>query len=79
MPEKIRELKAILQKAGFNYPPVKGSHTFWTHPLMLDEAITIAGKDGDDAPKYLEKQINNILRRLAEIQQQSSQNDEREE
>ncbi|HEY9803066.1 MAG TPA: hypothetical protein V6D25_22075 [Leptolyngbyaceae cyanobacterium] len=46
---------------------------------MLDEPITIAGKDGDDAPKYLEKQINNVLSRLEEIQQQSSNNDEREE
>jgi predicted RNA binding protein YcfA (HicA-like mRNA interferase family) len=75
MPQKIRELKAILQKAGFNYRPAKGSHTFWTHPLIIDEPVTIAGKDGDDAPKYLEKQIKKVLNRLEEIQKQSSKND----
>ena len=47
MPKKIRELKAILLKAGFVYRPAKGSHTFWTHPLIPDESVTIAGKDGD--------------------------------
>ncbi|ABA19876.1 conserved hypothetical protein [Trichormus variabilis ATCC 29413] len=78
MPQKIRELKAILQKAGFNYRPAKGSHTFWTHPLILDEPVTIAGKDGDDAPKYLEKQIKKVLNRLEELQKQSSKNDEDE-
>jgi predicted RNA binding protein YcfA (HicA-like mRNA interferase family) len=50
MPKKIRELKTKLQKAGFIYRPAKGSHTFWTHPLVPDELVTIAGKDGDDAP-----------------------------
>ncbi|WP_414754885.1 type II toxin-antitoxin system HicA family toxin [Anabaena sp. CCY 9910] len=78
MPQKIRELKAILQKAGFNYRPAKGSHTFWTHPLILDEPVTIAGKDGDDAPKYLEKQIKKVLNRLEELQKQSSKHDEDE-
>ncbi|WP_414564275.1 MULTISPECIES: type II toxin-antitoxin system HicA family toxin [unclassified Anabaena] len=68
MPKKVRELKAILQKAGFNYRPAKGSHTFWTHPLVPDEPVTIAGKDGDDAPKYLEKQVNRVLDKLKEIQ-----------
>ncbi|MCV3216847.1 hypothetical protein OGM63_25630 [Plectonema radiosum NIES-515] len=28
----------------------------WTHALIPDEPLTIASKDGDDAPKYLEKQ-----------------------
>ncbi|MCJ8283712.1 MAG: type II toxin-antitoxin system HicA family toxin, partial [Rivularia sp. ALOHA_DT_140] len=27
MPKKIRELKSLLQKAGFTYQPAKGSHT----------------------------------------------------
>ncbi|MHC5855857.1 type II toxin-antitoxin system HicA family toxin [Nostoc sp.] len=44
MPKKIRDLKAILLKAGFFYRPAKGSHTFWTHPLIPDEPVTIAGK-----------------------------------
>ncbi|MEH1868821.1 MAG: type II toxin-antitoxin system HicA family toxin [Nostoc sp.] len=70
MPKKIRELKAILLKAGFVYRPAKGSHTFWTHPLISDEPVTIAGKDGDDAPRYLEKQVNRVLKQLGEIEEE---------
>ncbi|ACC81908.1 type II toxin-antitoxin system HicA family toxin [Nostoc punctiforme UO1] len=70
MPKKIRELKAILLKAGFVYRPAKGSHTFWTHPLIPDEPVTIAGKDGDDAPRYLEKQVNRVLKQLGEIEEE---------
>ncbi|WP_340626585.1 type II toxin-antitoxin system HicA family toxin [Aphanizomenon flos-aquae] len=33
----------------------KGSHTYWKHPLLPEEPLTIPGKDGDDAPLYLEK------------------------
>lgn len=68
MPKKIRELKKILLKAGFTYRQGKGSHTFWTHPLILDEPITIAGKDGDDAKLYLEKAIEKRLKKLEELQ-----------
>ncbi|MCC5665989.1 type II toxin-antitoxin system HicA family toxin [Nostoc sp. CHAB 5784] len=70
MPKKIRELKAILLKTGFVYRPAKGSHTFWTHPLIPDEPVTIAGKDGDDAPRYLEKQVNRVLKQLGEIEEE---------
>ncbi|MBF2009573.1 MAG: type II toxin-antitoxin system HicA family toxin [Chlorogloeopsis fritschii C42_A2020_084] len=70
MPKKIRELKAMLQKVGFVYRPAKGSHTFWTHPLIPDQPVTIAGKDGDDAPRYLEKQVNQVLEKLEEINNQ---------
>jgi len=58
MPKKIREMKSMLLKAGFTYRPGKGSHTVWSHILLPDEPITIAGKDGDDAKLYLEKQLN---------------------
>ena len=70
MPKKIRELKAILLKAGYVYRPAKGSHTFLTHPLIPDEPVTIAGKDGDDAPRYLEKQVNRVLKQLGEIEEE---------
>ena len=70
MPKKIRELKAILLKAGFVYRTAKGSHTFWTHPLIPDEPVTIAGKDGDDAPRYMEKQVNRVLKQLREIEEE---------
>ncbi|MEH2203861.1 MAG: type II toxin-antitoxin system HicA family toxin [Nostoc sp.] len=70
MPKKIRELKTILLKAGFVYRSVKGSHTFWTHLLIPNEPVTIAGKDGDDAPRYLEKQVNRVLKQLREIEEE---------
>jgi predicted RNA binding protein YcfA (HicA-like mRNA interferase family) len=68
MPKKVRELKKMLLKAGFTYRQGKGSHTFWTHPLILDEPITIAGKDGDDAKLYLEKAVEKRLKKLEELQ-----------
>ena len=56
MPKKIRELKQMLQKAGFKKRPGKGSHTNWVHPLYSGK-ITVAGKDGADAKPYLEKAV----------------------
>ncbi|MER3588121.1 MAG: hypothetical protein C4322_07735 [Mastigocladus sp. ERB_26_1] len=67
MPKKIRELKAILQKAGFVYRPGKGSPL---SGLIPDEPVTIAGKDGDDARRDLEKQVNRVLEKLEEIENQ---------
>jgi predicted RNA binding protein YcfA (HicA-like mRNA interferase family) len=64
MPKKIRELKRLLLKAGFTWRPGKGSHTVWSHPDLPDESITIAGKDGDDARLYLEKEVNQKLKKL---------------
>jgi predicted RNA binding protein YcfA (HicA-like mRNA interferase family) len=34
MPKKVRELKAMLRKAGFFVKPGKGSHTVWGHPAL---------------------------------------------
>jgi predicted RNA binding protein YcfA (HicA-like mRNA interferase family) len=48
MPKKIRELKAMLRKAGFFPRPGKGSHTIWEHP-DLDDDFTLSGGDGNDA------------------------------
>jgi predicted RNA binding protein YcfA (HicA-like mRNA interferase family) len=56
MPKKIRELKAMLSKAGFRWRPGKGSHTIWEHPLA-DKAITLAGNDGQDAQRYQERAV----------------------
>jgi predicted RNA binding protein YcfA (HicA-like mRNA interferase family) len=55
MPKKVRDLKAMLRKAGFRWRPGKGSHSIWEHPLA-DRGVTLAGNDGQDAPRYLEKQ-----------------------
>ncbi len=67
MPKKIRELKAILRKAGFSSRPGKGSHTFWVHSALTDR-ITISGADGDDAQHYQEAAVRNVLRKLREVQ-----------
>jgi predicted RNA binding protein YcfA (HicA-like mRNA interferase family) len=64
MPPKIRKLKAALSKAGFQWRPDKGSHTFWAHPDLPEDELTISGKDGDDAKPYQIKDVRDALRRL---------------
>ena len=49
MPPKARELKAKLSKAGFTLRKGKGSHTVWKHPALPGVAVTISGKEGNDA------------------------------
>lgn len=68
MPRKIRELKAQIAREGFVYLPKrgKGSHGRWRHPL-LRKTLTILGKDGDDVPLYLEKQLTKLLAELEEL------------
>jgi predicted RNA binding protein YcfA (HicA-like mRNA interferase family) len=68
MPKKIRELKAMLSKAGFTKRPGKGSHSIWVHDKIPELPITIAGKDGDDAKIYLERQVRQRLKKLEELQ-----------
>jgi len=43
MPKKIRELKAMVAKVGYilQQKRGKGSHTFWKHPLLPEEPLTI--------------------------------------
>jgi predicted RNA binding protein YcfA (HicA-like mRNA interferase family) len=68
MPKKIRELKAMLRKAGFSSRPGKGSHTVWIHPALSREELTLSGGDGNDAKPYQEKDVREILRKLREVQ-----------
>lgn len=70
MPKKIRELKAMVVKAGYILQPGrgKGSHTYWKHPLLPEQPLTIPGKDGDDAPLYLEKGIQQTLKKLKKLE-----------
>ena len=65
MPRKIREFKAQLSKEGFIYLARrgKGSHERWKHPL-LTKTLTVLGKNGDDVPMYLEKQLVKLLAEL---------------
>jgi predicted RNA binding protein YcfA (HicA-like mRNA interferase family) len=72
MPKKVRELKAILLKVGFVYIPAKGSHGKWRHPNLF-QAIIIAGKDGSDAKRYLEKQVAQAIQALSDQEGNSSE------
>jgi predicted RNA binding protein YcfA (HicA-like mRNA interferase family) len=81
MPKKIRELKQNLSKAGFVLQKGrgKGSHTYWIHP-DLESPLIMPGKDGDDAPRYLEQQVNKALQLLATIEENdSNDNDSNDE
>jgi predicted RNA binding protein YcfA (HicA-like mRNA interferase family) len=71
MPRKIRELKTQIAQEGFVYLSKrgKGSHERWRHPL-LGKTLTIPGKDGDDVPRYLEKQLDKLLTALEELKEE---------
>ena len=60
MPKKIRELKQMLAKAGFQEIDGKGSHTNWIHP-NYEGKLTLSGKDGVDAKKYQEKLVKQAI------------------
>ncbi|MEM7758445.1 MAG: type II toxin-antitoxin system HicA family toxin [Cyanobacteria bacterium P01_G01_bin.67] len=70
MPRKIREFKAQLSQAGFVYLAKrgKGSHERWRHPL-INKTLTVPGKNGDDVPLYLEKQLIKLLAELDNSQE----------
>ena len=65
MPKKVRELKAMLLKAGFTYESAKGSHTKWSHPLITGK-LTLSGKDSADAKSYQERDVREVLQRIQE-------------
>ncbi|HEY9597030.1 MAG TPA: type II toxin-antitoxin system HicA family toxin [Cyanophyceae cyanobacterium] len=75
MPKKIRELKAMVAKVGYVLQAGrgKGSHTYWKHPLLPEEPLTIPGKDGDDAPRYLERNIQRVIKKLEEIENEEGE------
>ncbi|MDZ8085324.1 MAG: type II toxin-antitoxin system HicA family toxin [Nostoc sp. DedQUE12b] len=69
MPKKIRELKAMLLKAGFTYRSGKGSHTVWSHSLLV-YSLTLSGKDGADADRYQEKDVRNALMEIRQLEEE---------
>ncbi|PZD70474.1 hypothetical protein C1752_12045 [Acaryochloris thomasi RCC1774] len=71
MPKKIREIKAMLKEAGFLVRSGKGSHSNWKHPLLPD-VITVARKDGADAPRYLERKVLKALQQLEDLPHDSN-------
>jgi len=62
VPRKVRELVRDLLDAGFEVIPGKGkgSHRKLTHPRFAG-AVTLSGKDGDDAKPYQEKQVHRAI------------------
>ena len=64
MPKKIRELKSMLVKAGFELMPKrgKGSHAIYQYPGTTIR-VNLPGKDGADAKSYSEKQVKEAIRR----------------
>jgi predicted RNA binding protein YcfA (HicA-like mRNA interferase family) len=65
LPKKIRELKAILLKAGFELMPKrgKGSHAIYQYPGTTIR-VNLPGKDGADAKPYSEKQVKEAIKRI---------------
>ena len=68
MPKKVRELKNILRKAGFENRSGKGNQTKWTHPLLAG-TIVLSGKDSKDAKPYQEKDVEQALQKLKKIKE----------
>jgi hypothetical protein len=40
---------------------------------MPEEPVTISGKDGDDAPRYLEKRVGLVLKKLKEMEEKTEE------
>ena len=62
MPRKVRDLVKDLLDAGFRIVPGggKGPHRKFTH-ADYPGAVTLSGKDGDDAKNYQEKQVKRVI------------------
>ena len=66
MPRKIRELIRDLRDAGFyEIAGGKGSHLKFTH-ASYPGAVTLSGKQGDDAKPYQENQIRRAIEEVQE-------------
>jgi predicted RNA binding protein YcfA (HicA-like mRNA interferase family) len=63
VPKKIRELKAMLSRAGFAQIAGggKGSHSRWKHPNVV-RTIVLSGNDGSDAKPYQERDFQRAIR-----------------
>lgn len=64
MPRKIRQLKRDLRRAGAYLASEEGDHEKWKHRLVPDFYVEIAGGDGDDAKRYQEKSVLELLKRI---------------
>jgi predicted RNA binding protein YcfA (HicA-like mRNA interferase family) len=55
MPRKVRQIRADLRALGFTMIRQVGSHQTWAHPSGVQ--VLLAGKDGDDAQHYQERDL----------------------
>ena len=62
MPQKVRELIAELERAGFKNRGGKGSHRNFVHTKVA-RPVTISGAPGDDAKQY---QVRAVKRAVEE-------------
>jgi predicted RNA binding protein YcfA (HicA-like mRNA interferase family) len=67
VPRKIRELVSELRDAGFTLiaGAGKGSHRKFKH-AKYPGAVTLSGKDGDDAKQYQEKQVKRAIEEVTQ-------------
>jgi predicted RNA binding protein YcfA (HicA-like mRNA interferase family) len=57
MAKKLRELKAMLRRAGWvQIQGGKGSHSKWMHP-RVSRRVILSGGDGADALRYQEMDV----------------------
>lgn len=63
MPQKVRELIAELERAGFINRGGKGSHRNFVHPAKATKPVVISGALGDDAKHY---QARAVMRAIEE-------------
>src|SRR5262245_3803996 len=64
VPRKVRVLMAELERMGFGNRGGKGSHRNYVHETGA--RITFAGKPGDDAKSYQEREVAKVIRRVEE-------------
>lgn len=74
MPRKLRQLRADLHRARWSIDRQLGtSHQIWKHPLVPDLEVNLAGKDGNDAKHYQERDVREALRRSREAEMRRQQ------
>jgi len=66
VPQKIRDLLKSLKSAGFKEisGAGKGSHRKLVHP-KYSGAVTVSGNLGDDAKRYQEKQVSQVIEEVS--------------
>ncbi|HYU75700.1 MAG TPA: type II toxin-antitoxin system HicA family toxin [Ktedonobacteraceae bacterium] len=59
---KLREMRAELQRLGFQARRGRGSHEIWTDPAQPRRRIVLSGAGGDDAQPYQVAKMRNFRR-----------------